>query len=132
MPTLLSLLALASVPDPALTPGAVDHSVAQWNVATTICVAGYAAKARHVTAATKRKVVAAYRRAHPDWPPGPYEIDHLISIEVGGSNEATNLWPEPLAEARKKDVVESRAHRAVCSGKKALEEAQKELVQWKP
>ena len=23
-----------------------------------------------------------------------YEVDHLISLELGGSNEVANLWPE--------------------------------------
>jgi 5-methylcytosine-specific restriction endonuclease McrA len=27
-------------------------------------------------------------------PPGAYEIDHLISISLGGSNDIKNLWPQ--------------------------------------
>jgi hypothetical protein len=63
--------------------------------------------------------------------PGPgYEIDHLISIELGGSNDIKNLWPEPVDVPGKvigfhaKDVVENRAHAAVCSGKLTLKQAQ--------
>jgi hypothetical protein len=62
--------------------------------------------------------------------PGPgYEIDHLVSIEIGGSEDIKNLWPQP-ADApgvigfHTKDVVEDRSHKAVCSGKLTLEQAQ--------
>jgi 5-methylcytosine-specific restriction endonuclease McrA len=28
------------------------------------------------------------------------EVDHLISIELGGSNDQHNLWPEPYQGAK--------------------------------
>jgi hypothetical protein len=61
-----------------------------------------------------------------------YELDHLISIELGGANDLANLWPQPVdAEDvigfRTKDVVENRTHRAVCAGELSLEEAQREI-----
>ncbi len=118
------------LPDPALTPGATSAAVTQADIMSTICVHGYTARVRHVTAAEKREARARYLAAHPDWPAGPYEIDHLISLELGGSNDTSNLWPEPYAGplgARKKDRVENYLHRQVCEGRISLKDAQEEI-----
>ena len=53
------------------------------------------------------------------WVPYQHEVDHLISLELGGSNAIRNLWPEPYAGrwgARTKDVLENRLHDLVCEG----------------
>ena len=52
----------------------------------------YAHSVRNVSAATKRAVYAEYGIASHQ--PGKYEVDHLISLELGGSNDIRNLWPE--------------------------------------
>jgi len=65
--------------------------------------------------------------------PYSYEVDHLISLELGGSNAIRNLWPEPYAGAggaRAKDVIENRLHALVCAGRISLATAQKEIVRW--
>jgi hypothetical protein len=42
----------------------------------------------------RRAVFAAY---HIAWEERHnYELDHLASLEIGGSNSQRNLWPEPL------------------------------------
>lgn len=115
-----------SQPDQALTPGAVDATA----VVAKLCTPGYTAKIRLVTEATKRKVIASYKAAHADWPPPPYEIDHFISLEIGGLNAQANLWPQPMPEARRKDVVETALHRLVCQGKITLPEAQTRIRTW--
>jgi hypothetical protein len=56
-----------------------------------------------------------------------HEVDHLISLELGGSNVIRNLWPEPYAGkwgARTKDVLENRLHELVCEGRLVLASAQ--------
>lgn len=125
-------LALAAVPlrpDPALTPGAVDHAA----VLAVVCVRGHtsAAGVRHVTAATKRRVFAAYR-LDPHGTGAPFEIDHLISLELGGSNDPANLWPQsyvtPGLNAHLKDALENRLHALVCAGKVPLPEAQHDIA----
>lgn len=58
------------------------------------------------------------------------EVDHLISLELGGSNDIENLWPQPYAEvpgAHQKDVVETWLHSQVCSGKVTLAKAQHDI-----
>jgi hypothetical protein len=58
---------------------------------------------------------------------GLFEVDHLISLELGGSNDQANLWPQPYGiypGAHEKDKVENRLHQLVCRGQLRLEEAQ--------
>lgn len=114
------------LPNAQLTPGARDGSVTADNIHETICAHGWVARARHVTLATKRKVFRLYG---VDWRThGDYEVDHLVSLELGGSNDVTNLWPEPYAirlGARQKDRVENYLHRQVCAGRMTLDGAQR-------
>jgi hypothetical protein len=108
--------------DRACTPGAVFSN------ATTaqICVAGYSSSVRNVPSSEK---TAGYREygiySHYG---GQYEVDHLISLELGGSNSIANLWPEaanPRPGFRQKDTLENYLHRQVCSGAMALATAQR-------
>jgi hypothetical protein len=59
------------------------------------------------------------------------EIDHLISLELGGSNDPKNLWPQPYAPkpgAKEKDTVENFLHRQVCLKAITLDAAQKAIA----
>ena len=59
-----------------------------------------------------------------------YEVDHLISLELGGSNSVRNLWPEPYDihwNAHVKDALENRLHSLVCDGTVSMETAQKAI-----
>lgn len=61
------------------------------------------------------------------------EIDHLISLELGGSNDAKNLWPQPYDAARewnacRKDVLENKLHKLVCADQISLADAQHEIA----
>jgi hypothetical protein len=66
--------------------------------------------------------------------PYAHEVDHLISLELGGSNIIRNLWPEPYAgrwDARTKDVLENRLHDLVCARQLSLRRAQhQEATNW--
>jgi len=91
-----------------------------------ICISGYASGARDVSDAEKADVYARYGVA---WIPYAHEVDHLISLELGGSNAIRNLWPEPYAGrwgARTKDVLENRLHELVCDGRLSLRSAQRQ------
>jgi hypothetical protein len=114
------------VPDPALTPGAA------FAVGTVrICQSGYASSVRDVPDSEKEAVYAEYGVPHV---PYQHEVDHLISLELGGSNAVSNLWPEPYAGrwgARTKDVLENRLHDLVCAGQVSLAYAQHiEATNW--
>lgn len=123
----LLLFAHAGIPDnypPAGVTGDADPVVTQATIAKTICVPGYTSTVRAVTDATKAAVLARDGRKSPCC-----EVDHFLSLEIGGSNDPDkNLWAEPYAGeygARVKDKVETAAHRLVCSGKISLADAQK-------
>lgn len=108
-------------PNRTLTPGAIMSS----NI-TQICTSGYSASVRDVSQATKDAVYIEYKLS-PEQPTGAFEIDHLISLETGGSNDITNLWPqpaEPLPGYHQKDTLENYLHKQVCDGKMSLKEAQ--------
>jgi hypothetical protein len=63
---------------------------------------------------------------------GDYEVDHLISLELGGSNSIKNLWPESHRtspwNAQVKDRLEDKLHELVCSGQLDLKTAQKAIA----
>jgi hypothetical protein len=122
--TLLTLPALAADlpirPDPKLTPGAVLTTDA-----TKICVKGYAKTVRHTSGALKAEIYREYGISRTD---GHFEIDHLISLGLGGADVKENLWPESFDtqpwNAHVKDKLEDRLHAMVCAGQIKLEEAQ--------
>lgn len=110
-----------ALPDPKCTPGAIFPAATK----EQICTPGYSTQVRNVTQSTKDQVYAEYGIASHE--PGQYEVDHLISLELGGSNGIANLWPEP-ADPRpgfhEKDQVEDYLHGEVCDGRMSLQEAQ--------
>jgi hypothetical protein len=81
------------LPDPAITPGAVMPGV----TVKQITQKGYAnvlhGGVRNVPESEKRAVFIEYFGEMPP-DPGDFEVDHLISLELGGSNDRSNLWPE--------------------------------------
>jgi hypothetical protein len=111
------------LPDPTLTPGATRPVTLH-----AICTPGSAGKARAVSAATKR---AVYQRYQLIPRPGAFEVDHLISLELGGSNDVANLWPQPYfgrLNAHDKDRLENQLHAQVCHGLVTLAEAQRAIA----
>jgi hypothetical protein len=62
---------------------------------------------RNISTAEKFEVAATYGNIpQSEWP--NYEFDHLIPLCAGGSNDPKNLWPQPIDEAKKKDVLENQ------------------------
>lgn len=92
---------------PRLTPGLVlTTDLAK------ICTSGYSRTVRSVDAAEKAQVAAAYTFTGAS---SSVEYDHLISLELGGSNDLTNLWPEPIADAHVKDGLVAHLRSEVCA-----------------
>ena len=113
------------LPDPKLTPG--------YSFAVTVqdlCVPGYTKKVRNVPAEMKREVYREYDITSHG--PGDYEVDHLIPLELGGSNSIKNLWPESHRtspwNAQVKDRLEGKLHELVCSGRLDLKTAQEAIA----
>jgi hypothetical protein len=116
---------LPTMPNPRLTPGDTLAVAAR-----DICVPGYTKKVRNVPAAVRMQVYAEYGIANHA--PRAFEVDHLISLELGGSNSLRNLWPESYLtapyNAHVKDRLENRLHEEVCTGRTPLASAQREIA----
>lgn len=112
-------------PDRACTPGAIFPDV----TAEQICRSGYSASVRNVPAELSRQVYASYgviQRAS-----GEYEVDHLVNLAIGGSNDIANLWPQATAAvpgSKEKDRVENYVHDQVCTGRMQLLDAQRAMA----
>ncbi len=109
-----------SLPDRRCTPGARFSRASR----ARICRSGYARAVRHVSAATRRAVYAAYGM-HRRFDGHDGELDHLVSLELGGSNARANLFPEAAPGSRRKDRLENALHRDVCAGRISLRHAQR-------
>lgn len=108
------------LPDPVCTPGRVastDRAV--------VCVAGYSARVRPPARETN-KVKAAAMRAYGVT--GPAELDHLVPLSLGGSNDVANLWPQPGKVPNTKDRVEASLLTAVCKRGLDLVTAQRAIA----
>jgi hypothetical protein len=91
-----------------------------------ICTPGYSKSARYVPDKEKRQVFADYGIPQS----GKCEVDHLDSLELGGTNNLKNLWPQRYRgrlNAHMKDALENRLHWLVCHGRLDLAEAQREI-----
>jgi hypothetical protein len=143
------------MPDPTLTPGdaltrvpdeesaacvtkLLGRDVSRGDKVTKpmICTPHFTDCVRAVSSSTKRKVFEEYGVSggnHTGYCIGPKgcEVDHLISLELGGSNDIKNLWPESYDQAtwgaHVKDQLEGDLHRMVCKGNMSLKDAQKAI-----
>ncbi len=128
-------------PDLTKTPGATNADITQDTIAQTICNPSWSTKSIRppvsYTSPLKAKQIAAEYTYNGDTNFADYELDHLISLELGGNpTSEQNLWPEPYhtqvsgAEvgAHQKDTVENYLHKQVCTGALTLAEAQHEVV----
>jgi hypothetical protein len=94
---------------------------------------GHAKENRHrLPPALRDEILRRYELpagTHPD-----YEIDHLIPLCLGGSDDPSNLWPEPRRiiekewNAEAKDRLERRMCNMVCDGKIDIATAQRALA----
>jgi len=123
-----------SIPDPACTPGAVNPTVTaavlRAGTFRTPCERNTAS-----SAAAKAKTYAEYGIAHPAHNTGAgqtCELDHLVSLEIGGADTVDNIWPQcgPDGVAlnaryfKVKDKVENYLAAQVRAGKMTPEAAQ--------
>jgi len=90
---------------------------------------GHAKQSRGQMSADRRdEILRRYKLpigTHPD-----YEIDHLIPLCLGGSDDASNLWPQPRRSiqkawsAERKDRLERLMCDMVCAGQIDIAAAQ--------
>jgi hypothetical protein len=102
-----------ALPDPHCTPGSVGP-----RPRGEVCVAGFQAMERPAgVEKAKTDAIRAYGLQNVDR--NTIELDHLVPLSIGGSNDASNLWPQvsdiPGAGFRnKKDAVEASIRAATC------------------
>lgn len=108
-------------PDPVLTPGVTNPQC------TTEMICPHVRNPRHVPQRIKNMVLKNYNMVefcHQH----KCEIDHLIPLELCGSNDIRNLWAQPPPDWQHKDIFEDMYHRAVCGGQMTLQQAQDEIL----
>ena len=118
-------VAHGGLPDSACTPGAIFPNA----TVQEICTSGYSSSVRNVPISEKDQAYAEYGIMHHS--PGQYEADHLVPLELGGSNDIANLWPEaasPTPGFHQKDQVENYLHDQACSGAMTLKDAQNQIA----
>ena len=115
------------LPDPACTPGAIDPAVTQANIARTICRPGYTATVRPPASDTGRWKIRTFVFYGLDTG-ARGEYDHLVPLELGGTNATSNLWIEPGSIPNPKDTIENRLRDEVCAGQVSLAAAQRAIA----
>jgi len=131
--TLFSGFSLAGeLPDPAITPGAVDPEVTADNIQESICKQKPISWSQaHLPPSSwmedmEKQQIEQYH--YSDTSLKHYHEDHLIPLSLGGHpTNAKNIWPQPLIakwSARRKDYLEEVINRKVCKGEMSLAEAQ--------
>jgi hypothetical protein len=120
---LVASVQAAELPNISNTPGKA-RSVTVQELCTT-----KTSTVRNVPDSLKNKVFKAYGMSGNDRSvcKEGYEIDHLVSLELGGDNDQLNLWPQSYCgvhNAHDKDKLENELHRQVCKGQITLIQAQ--------
>ncbi len=94
-------------PDPSLTPGAIltTHTA-------MVCQPGYSRSVRHTSGKVKASI---YREYGLDRTLSHFEVDHLISLELGGADVAANLWPQSYDAALERPPQGQAGRPATCA-----------------
>jgi len=113
----------AELPNIGKTPGKT-RSVTVDELCTT-----KTSTVRNVPDSLKKQIFTAYGMSSNDRSvcKEGYEIDHLVSLELGGDNDQLNLWPQSYCgehNAHDKDKLENELHRQVCKRQITLIQAQ--------
>jgi hypothetical protein len=111
-------------PDRRCSPGAYYSGLTK----AVICSSTFrTSRIRSVPTSEKHAVEIEYGMA-PKAYGRTLEIDHIVSLELGGSNDIANLFPERAPGYRSKDKLENKMHKLVCAGDYTLVEAQHQIA----
>jgi hypothetical protein len=115
-------------PDRRCSPGAYYSKLTE----AVICSPTFrTSTVRHVTQSLKFDVEREYGMMTPKLYGSSLEIDHIVSLELGGSNDIANLYPEGLFANpgyRVKDKLENKLHDLVCAGQMTLRVVQRGIA----
>ena len=109
------------------SPGAYYKALTQ----PVICSSSFHTSAtRNVPDSEKHQVEIEYGLA-PKGYGSTLEIDHIVSLELGGSNDIANLYPEEANADpgfHVKDELENKLHAMVCADQIPLRAAQRGIA----
>jgi hypothetical protein len=120
------------LPDPAITPGALNPNVRPATIPETICKSGWTKTIRPPVSYTNALKIQQMVLYEETGSPSSYEEDHFIPLELGGApKNPANLWPEPHSQSSKSDPLETKLKRQVCKGITTLKKAQAAIRRFK-
>lgn len=115
-----------------LTPGRVNPAVTQATIGSTICVSGWTRTVRPPESYTERLKLEQMTEYGETGSPSGYEEDHFIPLELGGApRDPHNLWPEPRAQSRRSDPLETHLKHEVCDGTITLAQGRAQIRAFK-
>ena len=112
-------LAFAQIPSSFQTPG--NKSKAN---EAQICAADYEASVKPMAKWQRDQALERYGKRPEDF---TGELDHLIPISLGGTNDPDNLWPIPASKdmgPEQKKALDAKLHELVCNKTVKLKDAQ--------
>ena len=110
----------AGLPSSFLTPGDARKVTKE-----QICAPGYAASIKPTKESAKEDAFSRYGLC--DGVSKTDVLDHLIPVELGGTDSVENMWPEPVKgewNATQKDALEVKLVSMVCEGTLTVKQAQ--------
>ena len=114
---------LGVTPDRHCSPGATYSGLTK----AVLCSPTFRTSSiRNVPVTEKHEVEIEYGLAARSYG-SALEIDHIVSLELGGANDIANLFPErasPEPGFHVKDKLENKLHALVCAGAMSLRSAQ--------
>jgi hypothetical protein len=86
-----------------------------------VCISGYSKTVRPSV-----NKIAKWKRLHllPTQLWSDYVVDHTVPLGIGGAPMGNNLQLQTIADAKKKDRLENKAHHDLCGGWITLQQAQ--------
>lgn len=115
----LPAIALAQKPSSLYTPGAKTKATE-----AQVCAPDYESSFKPVSGHERQDALGRYGKRDDDT---SFELDHLIPVSLGGSNDPDNLWP--IAKNKEygpewKKQLGDTLHQMVCDKKITLKAAQ--------
>jgi hypothetical protein len=118
---------LGANPDRRCSPGAYYSKLTK----SRICASDFrTGPIRDVPQSEKNAVKVEYG-LEPKPSGSTLEIDHIVSLELGGSNDIANLFPEKANADpgyHAKDKLENKLHDLVCDGTRTLSTVRRQIA----
>src|SRR4051812_31195976 len=111
--------AAAQLPSSFQTPGAKSKA----NEAQ-VCAADFEASAKPIAKWQREQALERYGKRPEDF---TGELDHLIPVSLGGTNDPENVWPIPSSKdmgPEQKKALDVKLHQLVCDKTIKLKDAQ--------